>query len=425
VHCVECETEALTSADYCECCGRRLSLHETEAIRTAPVTEPDRWAPDPRAAADARCESCGGPTGDGDLCRSCEEAFTWLGSVEPATPVSDAATALAEAAPAEESLWSQLMKSPAPPTHDPSHATTPAEVTLSAPVLPEATMMSADDKVALAIVQVVRADEARAETARTEEAKAQAALPKGAKTEATYAEIAPKPAGVNKRPNVPGPSQHRPHAIALAATAVVVAAICGGAYWLRIHEQPVIAREEQQTLVVKDATVAERRSAAAAPRSARASARPNPTASTPHRGVVPAQASVTAIPRPATEAPEPAVAPPPADVVTTARPPLLPEPPLGPFFETTTVNESPRIATRVEPQLPDEFRARPPSEIVIARVLVSQVGHPSRISLLRRSKTGPRLDNAVITAVNQWTFSPARKRGQAVSCWFSFGVPVG
>jgi TonB family protein len=98
---------------------------------------------------------------------------------------------------------------------------------------------------------------------------------------------------------------------------------------------------------------------------------------------------------------------------------------LGPFFETTNVNELPRVATRVEPQLPEELRARPLSEIVIVRVLVSQGGHPSRISLLRRSKTGPRLDNAVITAVNQWTFSPAKKRGEAVSCWFNFGVPVG
>jgi len=98
---------------------------------------------------------------------------------------------------------------------------------------------------------------------------------------------------------------------------------------------------------------------------------------------------------------------------------------LGPFFETTDVNESPRIVTRVEPQLPDELRTRPLNEIVIVRVLVSQGGHPSRISLLRRSKTGVRLDNAVIAALNQWTFSPARKRGEPVSCWFNFGVPVG
>jgi TonB family protein len=98
---------------------------------------------------------------------------------------------------------------------------------------------------------------------------------------------------------------------------------------------------------------------------------------------------------------------------------------LGPFFETTDVNESPRVTTRVEPQLPDELRTRPLKEIVIARVLVSQGGRPSRISLLRKSKTGARLDNAVIEALNQWTFTPAKKRGEAVSCWFNIGVPVG
>jgi protein TonB len=451
VRCVGCETELLTSSHYCECCGHRLSLHETSAFENAPVTESDHRAPDRSPASEARCESCGGPSAHGDLCRSCQQALdSFLGSGEPATPVNDPATAPAEAVPVEQSLWSQLMKSTAPPAQDPSDTRTPAEAVLSAPVLPEATMpvlpeatmVSADDKVAVAKAHVVMADEARAETVRTEEPKTQAVLPKGARTEATSAEIAPKPAVVNKRPNVPGPSQHRPQAIALATAAVVVAGISVGAYWLRIHEQPVIAGEEQQTLVVKDATVAARRSSAsglsaapttatkgrksaAAPPSARASARPNPTASTPHRGVVAAQASVKAAPRPATEAPAPAVAPRPADVVATVLPPVLPEPPLGPFFETTTVNESPRIATRVEPQLPDEFRARPLSEIVIVRALVSQGGRPSRISLLRRSKTGPRLDNAVITAVNQWTFAPARKRGQAVSCWFNFGVPVG
>ena len=54
------------------------------------------------------------------------------------------------------------------------------------------------------------------------------------------------------------------------------------------------------------------------------------------------------------------------------------------------------------------------------RALVSQSGHPSRISLLRRSKAGPELDTIVVEAVNQWTFAPARKKGEAVSCWFNF-----
>jgi TonB family protein len=130
-------------------------------------------------------------------------------------------------------------------------------------------------------------------------------------------------------------------------------------------------------------------------------------------------------PTPAIEAPAPAVAPPAPDVVAIAPPPEPPAPPVGRFFETRDVNELPHVATRVEPQLPDELRTRPLNDVIIVRALVSQGGHPSHISLLRRSKAGPRLDNAVIAAVNQWTFSPARRRGEAVSCWFNFGVPVG
>ena len=57
-------------------------------------------------------------------------------------------------------------------------------------------------------------------------------------------------------------------------------------------------------------------------------------------------------------------------------------------------------------------------------MLVSQSGRPSRVTLLRKSKTGPRVDDAVINAVSQWKFSPARRRGEAVSSWFNIGVPV-
>ena len=82
------------------------------------------------------------------------------------------------------------------------------------------------------------------------------------------------------------------------------------------------------------------------------------------------------------------------------------------------------MATRVEPDVPEDLRGRARNEIVIVRILVSQSGRPSRVTLLRRSKTGPRLDDAVLAAVNQWTFSPARRRGEAVSSWFNMGVPI-
>jgi hypothetical protein len=34
------------------------------------------------------------------------------------------------------------------------------------------------------------------------------------------------------------------------------------------------------------------------------------------------------------------------------------------------------------------------------------------------------VDDAVVAAVKQWTFTPARKRGEAVSCWFNVGVSL-
>ena len=101
-----------------------------------------------------------------------------------------------------------------------------------------------------------------------------------------------------------------------------------------------------------------------------------------------------------------------------------PAAPQGPIFEPTDVHEPPRVASRVDPNVPDELRSRAGKEIVIVRMLVSQSGRPSRVTLLRKSKTGPRVDDAVIAAVNQWTFSPAKRRGEAVSSWFNIGVPV-
>ena len=85
-----------------------------------------------------------------------------------------------------------------------------------------------------------------------------------------------------------------------------------------------------------------------------------------------------------------------------------------------------RRASRLEwsRRVPEALRARSINDIVIVRALVSQSGHPSRISLLRRSKAGPELDTVVVEAVNQWTFAPARKKGEAVSCWFNFAVQV-
>ena len=109
-------------------------------------------------------------------------------------------------------------------------------------------------------------------------------------------------------------------------------------------------------------------------------------------------------------------------------PEIKPEPPaaaLGPFYEVRDVNQPPAVATRVDPRIPEELRASAAGEIVIARVLVSQTGRAQTVTLLRRSKAGAALDEAIVAAVKQWTFAPARRRGEAVSCWYNLGVPVG
>ena len=128
---------------------------------------------------------------------------------------------------------------------------------------------------------------------------------------------------------------------------------------------------------------------------------------TPERLETPAPPSVTTPPPPAE----------PREAVT-------PQAPTGRFFEPTEVDEVPRIAMRVEPQLPDSLSGRSVDDVVVVRILVSPTGHPFRVNLLRRSRQGPAVDEAVIAAVRRWTFSAAHKRGEAVSCWFNFAVPL-
>jgi periplasmic protein TonB len=135
-----------------------------------------------------------------------------------------------------------------------------------------------------------------------------------------------------------------------------------------------------------------------------------------------AQAPSLVASRATTTAPAPVV----AAAAMPAREPqsAAPEPPSGRLFDQTGVDDPPRILTRVEPHVPSDLADRRGNDVVVVRILVSHTGHPFQVGLLRRSRLGPSLDDAVVAAVRQWTFSPARKRGEAVSCWFNLGVPV-
>ena len=99
--------------------------------------------------------------------------------------------------------------------------------------------------------------------------------------------------------------------------------------------------------------------------------------------------------------------------------------PTGRIFESTDVDQSPKVTTRVEPRLPAEVSIDSLNDVVVLRVLVSESGHPFRVSVLRGSRLGQALDDAVIAAVMQWTFAPAVKKGAAVNSWYNIGVPLG
>jgi TonB family protein len=276
-----------------------------------------------------------------------------------------------------------------------------------------------------------------------------------------------RPVGAAVRPKAPAKTANRANSFGLIAASVALVAVIGAAAdYFFVNQEQVSTRAEQPaappatdqppaTELVAEVTkpaddaVAPKEVAAEVPAPAPvkttaaapapkdpAPAKPKPAA--PAKPPVRAAAKPAAKPAPkAPTAPREVPAPAPLSAAVTApasAPPAregapAPAPeratPVGPIFETKDVNEQPKVAARVEPRLPAELKARKVHEIVIVRALVSQSGHPSRVSVLRKSKAGPDLDNVVVAAVNQWTFSPARKKGEPVSCWFNFGVQVG
>ena len=392
MNCADCETEPLTPGHYCPCCGRKLSLQERGGGEAPPQT--------------GRCPSCGGASAaNGVLCKSCQQAFApVLGNAHVVEPSDQSAAA---------------------PQKTPTIVKT---TTVATP--PIRTVVAAPHKV----VETSKIDPLTSDTARTvADQTAKAHLAKAA-----------NPPPVTRRPVVPLPPQtrsRRPVLMAAAALVVVIGAAEGArrlGYW------PPAAPEEQTAQATAD-----EKSAAAPerePAPAMSHAAPQVTAGNAVEPVAPARAAARPKPRPGTEtrsatrranppqqaatvveaspAPEPPAAPQtPAPAAASSQ--GEPAQPTGRFFERNDVDESPQIATRVEPQLPPNLTERAPNDVVVVRVLVSRTGHPFRVSLLRGSRLGRSADEAVVAAVTRWTFSPARKRGEAVHCWYNIGVPLG
>lgn len=342
------------------------------------------------AGAETRCESCGAPVDAAGLCPTCERIFRKVLQPKPAPPAAAVAP---------------------PPIPPPIPTVTPAPM---APPLPGPPL-------------------------------AHAAEPK------------PQPRRVPPAPKpVPPPPKSSWHLGWLGAIAVVGAvailvvavAVPLSQQWLeRQWGGPVLTKdraaapeaEARAPAAGSTATTAAPHGTTASPAPVRAEAprpkvandKPSPRkTATRASGNRAAQSKTATTEASAAPAPPPPSAPLVAEVVAPPEPvapAAAPEPavvPVGQIFERAQVNEPPRVESQVEPNVPTALQGQALDDVVILRVLVSHTGRPATVNVLRKSKTGANLDEAVVAAVKRWTFAPALRRGQAVNCWFNVGVPV-
>lgn|GEM_PF-1675036 len=99
--------------------------------------------------------------------------------------------------------------------------------------------------------------------------------------------------------------------------------------------------------------------------------------------------------------------PPPAPAAITAE--MSSAPPVG---ETANM----KVNRRVDPIYPSGSRRDGEQGTGMFRVLVDEKGRPLQVEVLR--STGfPRLDDAAMTAIRQWMFTPALRSSQPVQSW--------
>ena len=146
----------------------------------------------------------------------------------------------------------------------------------------------------------------------------------------------------------------------------------------------------------------------------------------------PPTASIEVIPASVpTATPLPAVVVAPPIVAPTEPPRVLPTLPPAPPTRAATregdlvpieeLDTPPRIATVVKPGYPPlELRARIGGTVVL-RVLVSEKGLPAEVAVVRSARAG--LDQAAVTAVKKWTFTPGTRDGVPVKSWLTVPIP--
>jgi TonB family protein len=483
VRCPECEPKQPAAARYCECCGHELSDHgdhhemHSAAAPTEQSSDLYDWAPSPNRTSDLRCPTCAGPSFDGNRCQACREQATVQRtqsvtpplapdpseSAAPANvethhahpeteppqivekPTADRAKTVepevktqeiptrrptaADAVYAEKMAnYAEKMAKPAVPLKrpvvpQPQPAPVPVPAATRRPQPPAALVAAGAAVLALAAGGYWFGVFGKPAAPRVQQPVA--VVPTENPADADDAGVRPVPA---EHPETPAVGQDRDIALPKERPTAPVAAPAAPppdrnatpSKARPVASTSAIVNRNMTAATSRDSGTPVRPKQAAAPTSRQPAAtlaadkQPiRPQASNREVLVAPVRASGPAVTRPA------------VDVGDTRPMPAASASPVGPIFDIGEVNESPRITTRAEPRLPAELRRRSTKEVVVVRALVSQSGRPSRISLLRRSKAGPELDDVVLESVNRWTFSPARKKGAPVNCWFNFAVEVG
>ena len=389
MRCDDCQSNPAGETRYCECCGKQVPAHDDKAAHSeAAVQASANDAGAESTAATGSCESCGGPTGNGVLCGSCQTAFhSLLDTTTLAAPSVDAAAAVSEDKPIPAATLSErpILSVPA---HDGGRT---RSVWVAA--------------ASIAIVIAI-------------------GFPLGTywlgRNEAHPAAEQEPPKKVVSPPVV---AERREQTRAVATKKAVRQSPVAERRPVQAGVRPAAASPVKRSVVAPAPQVA-RNNAATNRASATMRAKPAPVQPKAVPASTPAPQAAPIVP--STPAPAPVVeeAPAPTPVAAAAPAPEPPRAAMGRFFEMRQVNELPQVTSRVEPQVPEDLRNQPLNEIVIIRVLVSQDGHPAIVSVLRGSKAGPVIDDAVVAAVKQWSFTPARKNGEAVSCFYHVGVQV-
>jgi TonB family protein len=295
-----------------------------------------------------------------------------------------------------------------------------------------------------------------------------AAPPASASLESTLARQAMRPKSPSATPMPlpvaprPSGSGNRSRTLVIGAALAGVAAIGTPVMWkLAFASKPTVVSAlpiEPAAAPAPVAPRAERVHGAAAPAPAAEAPRvyqdlqplaPEPAAPAPS-APAPAPAAAHATTKPAaataakkptvTAAPEPVAAPvaapEPAPLLVATPPPVVAAPtaaapppvsvqaeavPLGQIFEVSQVEARPMVTNRFDPVLPARLNGATPV-VVIVRVLVSPSGRAVESSAVKNPTNDAGLSAAAAATVRQWGFSPAKKKGQAVSCWFNVGV---